>query len=479
MAPTGTVAALAFPTGNVKTFRPGGSNPYNIPWTNASRWEPFFSQAASESGVDPALIVAMAILESDANQFATHALKGTQSEVIAVNDAFGGGPSVGIMQVKPFFWQAILPDADAFTPQGNIRLGARLMANFINETGSWQNAIAQKYHPGTSGAGVTPQMYIDTIESLMAEIRAADTAQPVTQPAAPAQPVTPVQPPPPAEHPLDIITGGVPWTAEFGFGMGNFDGAGNPLNFYEYGVGHGTTAPNQHTGIDVNVPLGTVIHTPLAGVVRCVGDAGAGDWGQGCGAFGDTITGGVGNVTVLTDGGLKITFGHVNQPLVALGQRVEARQAVATSGGMLGPHLHLDVSIFAPDRVNRSIQLNGGDYFLLDPVPAIAAAMGVPVPAPGGTCTADAPPPFDGAEKVINNVIFHPDRRTVASAVEGLNGRKFADTQACLTRQPLIRGETVNVLYWIRGAAIDGEDRWWVAEDGTRIWSGGTVEKPL
>jgi hypothetical protein len=26
---------------------------------------------------------------------------------------------------------------------------------------------------------------------------------------------------------------------------------------------------------------------------------------------------------------------------------------------------------------------------------------------------------------------------------------------------------------------VDREDRWWVAEDGARIWSGGTVETPL
>lgn len=173
------MATLKFPAGNVKAHRPGGTNPYNIPWTNASRWEPSFSEAAEESGVDPSLIVAMAILESDANQYRTLAETGTRDEVLLAHDHFDGHPSVGIMQVKPFYWQEILPDADAYTPQGNIRLGARLMALFIDETGSWENAIRLKYHPGVSPHGVTPQMYVNTIKALMAELEAANGTEPV------------------------------------------------------------------------------------------------------------------------------------------------------------------------------------------------------------------------------------------------------------------------------------------------------------
>lgn len=278
---------------------------------------------------------------------------------------------------------------------------------------------------------------------------------------------------------LDIMTGGKPFSADFGFGQPNIDEFGNPLNFYHYGVGHGTTAPHLHTGIDVEVPLGTILHTPFAGVVRCVGNSGAGDWGQGCGAFPDEFTGGVGNVTILTDSGLKLTFGHVNQPLVAVGNRVAAGQAVVTSGGMIGPHFHLDVVINAPDRVNLAIAFFPGGYFLLDPVPALEAALAglPPVVVPNG-CTPFEPPAFDGTEKVVNTVTFHPARRVVTSAVEGLNGRQFAHRQACLTRSPLGLGETVDVLYWIAGESVGSENRWWVAEDGTRIWSGGTAERP-
>lgn len=279
-------------------------------------------------------------------------------------------------------------------------------------------------------------------------------------------------------HVLDIITGGKPWSADFGFGQPNFDESGNPLNFYRYGVGHGTTAAHQHTGIDVNVPLGTVLHTPLSGEVRCVGSNGQGDWGQGCGSFADEFTGGVGNVTILTDAGLKLTFGHVNQPFVSVGQRVAAGQKVVTSGGMIGPHLHLDVAIFAPHLTNPMIWFNPGEYFLIDPVPAIERALNGQIITGASTCEPVAPPTFDGTEKVINTVIFHPDRRTVQVEVDGLNGRQFANRLACLTRDPLRAGEKVDVLYWVKGEGVGQEDRWWIAEDGTRIWSGGTVQRP-
>src|SRR5690606_38431616 len=107
--------------------------------------------------VDVRLLAAMAILESDANQYHTLAATGTRDQVLRGGDHHDPHPSIGIMQIKPFFHQATLPDADVFTPQGNIRLGARLMRDFIHSTGSWQQAIEQRYHPGVSPHGVTPQ----------------------------------------------------------------------------------------------------------------------------------------------------------------------------------------------------------------------------------------------------------------------------------------------------------------------------------
>lgn len=261
-------APMMFPAGTVRTHRPSQSNPYGIPWTNVSRWEPWFSQFGTEWGVDPRLLAAMAVVESDGNQYRHHRKTGTRDEVLIGGDHFDANPSVGIMQIKPAFHQATLPEASVYTPDGNIRLGARLMRDFTNQTGSWQNAIRLKYHPGTSPADTTPDEYVEAIESLLNELAAA---------------------------------------------------------------------------------------TP---------------------------------------------------------------------------------------------------------------------------CLPDPPPPFDGEKKVIGDVTLFPDRRTVTVTTDGLNCRKYANTDACFTREPFRAGERVNVLYWLRVAGSPGENRWWVGEDGSRFWVGGTAEKP-
>jgi hypothetical protein len=269
---------LTFPSGMILVDRPGITyNPYNIPWSDVARWEEngrnWFSNAAAESAVAAELIAAMAILESDANH--TWPSGPNKGQVIEVWDNFPqDGPSVGIMQVKPQLWGDILPGADAYTAQGNIRLGARLMRNFIQNRGSWEEAIKQDYHPGTSPGGITPQMYVDTIVALMAAMTGAGPTSPVA-------------------------------------------------------------------------------------------------------------------------------------------------------------------------------------------------------------CPLSAPPAYDGTPKTINDVVFTPDKRTVHATNAGLNCRQYATTAACRVRPPLAEGEAVDVLYWVRGESVEGEDRWWVAEDGARIWSGGTDEKPM
>jgi hypothetical protein len=154
---------------------------------------------------------------------------------------------------------------------------------------------------------------------------------------------------------------------------------------------------------------------------------------------------------------------------VVTGGQVHAGQFLGTSGEQTvrgtmqpdgsGPHLH-----FEARRADTGCAL--------DPTMVLQGA------APHQPCTADPPPAFDGTEKRVNNITFHPDQRTVTAAVDGLNGRRYANLQACLTRPPLDLGEQVDVLYWVTGDEFDGERRWWVAADGSRLWTGGTVEKP-
>ncbi len=97
---------------------------------------------------------------------------------------------------------------------------------------------------------------------------------------------------------------------------------------------------------------------------------------------------------------------------------------------------------------------------------------------PGVGCTLFPPPPFDGSDKQVGEVTFRAARQMVEVDVETLHCRQFADPATCETRGALRRGDTFEALYWVDGVEVEGEGRWWVAASGSRIWSGGTRQKP-
>lgn len=283
-------------------------------------------------------------------------------------------PACGPFQIKWPFHSYRCPECNSKTLDGQAEMAAHIIVmTMIERKLSDFDAFFAVYFPTHDINGTTQQTYRKHINNRIAQMEKDAGVSPApTEPSTPVKNVTP-------DDVLKIIIGGVPQTApRFQFGGQNFNNDGSPANFYTYAVGHGEglTRENQHSGTDIFVPLGTRIHTPIGGVVRCVGSSGSGDWGQSCGSFPDTITGGVGNVTVMTDVGLKLTFGHVGKALVSVGDRVTAGQAVALSGGMLSPHLHLDAVINAPGRVRLDIAHYPGEYFLVDPLPAIAERMG-------------------------------------------------------------------------------------------------------
>jgi hypothetical protein len=433
-------------TGRVRTFRPGTQTPYTIPWADVARWEPAFTNAAQEFAVEQLLMPAMSVVESEGNHYRTGKKSGERGDVIqARDDGFGGGRATGILQVKPLLWQAVLPEADAYTPDGNIRLGTALMARFITETGGWQSAIRLKYHPGTDpNSGATPQTYVDTVTSLMAEMRnQLRDAPPPVDPG----PVNPVDP-------YSVIFGGKPYRVEYGF----LDDAG--LNYYAYGVGHGTQRRTQHTGDDVLVPDETPLYSPFAGVVTCVGWSGSPTWGQGCGYFEDIDGGGVGNITILADSGYKVVLGHSSRAFVSPGQRVAAGQKVGTSGSMNGPHTHVEVAV----------QRNG-TYWLLDPKPALITAMGgvKPAPAPVYAERIDAPQPteYEGTSAIW----------TIAATEAGVPVLQSTAPGAPAVRKPLELGEEFTAAYPFTGQ--DGT-LWWMSTTRSRIpWQGTRIVSGL
>lgn len=85
---------------------------------------------------------------------------------------------------------------------------------------------------------------------------------------------------------------------------------------------------------------------------------------------------------------------------------------------------------------------------------------------------------WDGLKDVkVNDVVFHADKRQVTTSVN-LNRRQWASTASDLTGPVVPANTKANVLGWCNGEEIDGERRWWIGSGGSRLWVGGTVEKP-
>ena len=86
---------------------------------------------------------------------------------------------------------------------------------------------------------------------------------------------------------------------------------------------------HHHDGIDVDVPIGTLVRAAAAGRVTFVGDQ------DGYGTL----------VTVRHSGGYYTAYGHLSEILVVQGQFVEIGQPIARSGNSgisSGPHLHFE-----------------------------------------------------------------------------------------------------------------------------------------
>ena len=168
---------MTFPTGTVTTKAPNRTTAYGFPWTQVSRWEPLYSQAGDEFGVAPLLLAAFSIIESNANHYTTGKRTGTRAEVIErTSDAFDRVPAVGMMQIKLGYHADKLPDADGYTPEGNLRLGAKLLAGWIRELGSLEKALTERYFPGDdAGSGITQREYIRAVRDLITEVKASWT----------------------------------------------------------------------------------------------------------------------------------------------------------------------------------------------------------------------------------------------------------------------------------------------------------------
>ena len=155
---------LRVPAGPIRTAMPWNGRPPGADWSAIGRWGRELADAAREQRLDARLPAAVMALE-------TQGIHERHGAVIEVWDASPqDGPSVGLMQVKPWVWQYLVPTADAYEPAGNIRLGVAVLAHLIDRYGTWERAIAEGYHPGVSPNGTTPARYVEAMRGLLGEL---------------------------------------------------------------------------------------------------------------------------------------------------------------------------------------------------------------------------------------------------------------------------------------------------------------------
>jgi murein DD-endopeptidase MepM/ murein hydrolase activator NlpD len=183
---------------------------------------------------------------------------------------------------------------------------------------------------------------------------------------------------------FDSIVGGMAWTNGQGFGVVS---PGVDQSIYNYGASYGL--PQGHTGVDVDVPRGTPVYTPLAGVVMVAGgaDESGGSYfvddpsGAGVAATGELKIG------VPNGDGDMLILGHLSKILVRVGDKVKPGQLVAYSGTANGDHVHVEYRKKTPGK-------NSG-YTLVDPMQQINSM--VPKTPSGGGGGAAAGPVSSGA----------------------------------------------------------------------------------
>lgn len=444
-APAGGIGA---PTGTINCthgFGCGGD------WSSVNQYDAAFVEYGNKYGVDPAMLKAMAVIESGGQMIE------------------GPAGAYGVMQIKKGIWgtQAAQLGFDLDTPEGQIGMAAAMLGGAVQGvSGSTpQERFLNSYYPtpcytcppGDQDNGITQEVYWNNMQGLINDINGAGggtttaPADPTTgaptgqlppgantpianggpvagEPGAmdpPAGPATPLNPAPGGDTSLipgmdtpinttgrtgstDVVsppnapTGNiVDTTFDPNYEMNSkYDGPYNQetravwsvenMSYleamspglaqaaYDNGYGFKSEYPstpedpgnyycdyagwncNLHSGLDIPAPAYTQMNALTSGKVICVGgeSSATSNPGVGCGAYGDSINGGIGNISVLEPNGAVVVYGHMNSSNYGLDKEVAAGVPIGGSGGMASNHVHLDVKL--PIGPN-------GEYMLVDP----------------------------------------------------------------------------------------------------------------
>jgi murein DD-endopeptidase MepM/ murein hydrolase activator NlpD len=212
---------------------------------------------------------------------------------------------------------------------------------------------------------------------------------------------------------LASIWGGEDWPISQEFGHTAFSVAHH--SWYAYGADYGLDG-YEHPGLDVGMPRGTPLYSPVAGVVQIAG-------GVPYYTFYGNSQPGVGELLIRTADGNEVILGHLGRIAVAAGQEVGVGQFVGLSGGDNGDHVHLEARELQP----------GGGYQITDPrrsflVPALEDAttrasddtkyaritvrrLACAVDADGNAVSACGDDVVAGAAVTVTNPTGHPTTR--------------------------------------------------------------------
>lgn len=181
-------------------------------------------------------------------------------------------------------------------------------------------------------------------------------------------------PPPPPAYQLPDGVAPIPMDGDSGGPLGGlaniWRGANFPISqefghtefsivnpsMYWYGRDYGLDG-YEHPGIDIAMPAGTWLYSPVNGTVMIAGGVPYYTY------YGNGAPG-VGELMIQEDDGNQVILGHMSAIAVQPGQRVVAGQFVGLSGGDNGDHLHLET---------RQVTSSGG-YVIVDPRQSFLAA---------------------------------------------------------------------------------------------------------
>jgi hypothetical protein len=153
---------------------------------------------------------------------------------------------------------------------------------------------------------------------------------------------------------LSLIWGGLDFPVSQEYGHTDFSLAQATL--YLYGIDLGLDG-RAHPGLDIGMPAGTYIYSPVNGTVVVSG-------GVPYYTYYGNGEPGVGELSIVTDGGDEVILGHMAAIAVGAGQRVTTGQFVGLSGGENGDHLHLEA------RVGGFLAVDPRQSFLVDSIAA-------------------------------------------------------------------------------------------------------------